>query len=205
MNRVLIKMCGITQPEDAIKATLEGADLIGMVFSKMSPRCVTIETAKKIAASTEASTVGVFYEQTTQEMQEIVEQVPLDYAQLHSKEAIENGCRLNVPKIYVIQPGDTIEDVPYLDIKQDFVLFDSREGGSGKVLDWTKIIISTNVRWFIAGGLNPENVRDAIDRLEPNGVDVASGIEKGIKGIKDHQLIRQFVEVVRHAEARRAI
>lgn len=205
MNRVLIKMCGITRPEDAVIATTAGADLIGMVFSKTSSRCVTIECAREIAASTHAQTVGVFYEQTTQEMQEILEQVSLDFAQLHSPEAIENGKNLSISKIYVIQPGNEAEKLPGFNVEKDFVLFDSSIGGSGKVLDWTKIIIPDHYRWLIAGGLNPKNVSAAIEALEPGGVDVASGIENGVKGVKDHQFIKQFIEAVRHAETRRAL
>lgn len=205
MKRVLIKMCGMTRPEDAIIAESEGADLIGMVFSKTSPRCVTIEEAVTIASSIQAQTVGVFYEQTARQMRDIIEQVPLHYAQLHSPEAISHGHDLTIPKIYVIQPGDDPEKLPGFNVERDFVLFDSSTGGSGKVLNWSKIIIPEYIRWFIAGGLNWQNVSEAIGMLEPFGVDVASGIENGIKGVKDHRLIKDFVEAVRHAETRRAI
>ncbi len=208
MSHVLIKMCGITRPQDACKAIEEGADLIGMIFSLASPRYVSLEQAEAIstvAREAGAKTVGVFYENTLDHMRAIIKAVQLDFAQLHSPEATLLGARLDIPKIYVRQPGMGIESLPDFSESEDWILYDAAVGGSGKLIDWTKIKVPEGIRWFLAGGLTPSNVMQAIEQLNPTGVDVASGIEGGNKGIKDPELIKQFAEAVRYAETRRTI
>lgn len=208
MNHVLIKMCGITRPEDAFLAAQEGVDLIGMIFSKTSQRCINPAQAMSISSTAKKAnvkTVGVFYENSFADMQKIVEEIKLDYAQLHSSQAIQQGYQLSIPKIYVLQPGMGIDELPDFNSDVDMILFDAPTGGTGLVIDWSNISVPSGVKWLLAGGLNPHNVVNAIEQLEPTGVDVASGIETGVKGIKDPKLIKQFVEAVRYAEARRTL
>lgn len=201
MNKKAVKICGVTRAKDALWSLQEGASLIGMIFAKKSPRYVTLEEAQPIAKAVKdagGKTVGVFYDFTTEQMQHYIEALSLDLIQLHSSFAIDQGGHLPIPKLYVRQPGMGIEGLTHFDKDVDFLLYDHANGGSGIVLEWNSIAIPKGLRWFLAGGLNPTNVKEALHELNPYGVDVASGVENGIKGVKDQALITQFIQAVQH-------
>jgi phosphoribosylanthranilate isomerase len=197
---MFVKICGITSEEDALLAVAMGADAIGFVFAPGSPRQVSVDQARSIVSRLpkgEVVTVGVFRDEQRQRVVEIVNGVGLKGAQLHGREPLSEVeyVRERVP--LVIQ-GFAAGDPGIADAAAgpaDLVLVDSSEPGSGAVFDWSLADgLSSGVRLLLAGGLTPENVGDAIRRVQPWGVDVSSGVETTPgSGRKDPVKVRRFV------------
>jgi phosphoribosylanthranilate isomerase len=197
---MFVKICGITSEEDALLAVAMGADAIGFVFAPGSPRQVSVDQARSIVSRLpkgEVVTVGVFRDEQRQRVVEIVNGVGLKGAQLHGREPLSEVeyVRTRVP--LVIQ-GFAAGDPGIADAAAgpaDLVLVDSSEPGSGAVFDWSLADgLSSGVRLLLAGGLTPENVGDAIRRVQPWGVDVSSGVETTPgSGRKDPVKVRRFV------------
>ncbi len=214
-----VKICGITNLEDAQAAIEAGADLLGFVFYPKSPRYVEPETAATIieALTTQYAVrntqyVGVFVDEPVHRVRQILDQCRLDLAQLHGSEPpIE--VRMLQPRAYkAIRPkqrGDAEAAVatyaPVMEISPDRPAFlvDAyhpwKVGGTGETTDWIAAkVLAWRFPVLLAGGLTPENVADAIRVVEPWGVDVSSGVEAE-PGKKDHGKVRAFVEAVRSA------
>lgn len=202
---VKIKICGITNFEDAITAVKLGADFIGFVFAP-SPRRITPETARAIISqlSDEVVTVGVFTAESAGQVKGIADYCRLGWLQFHGDEP-PDYCRLfsqKVIKAVRVRDRDSLKSLT--DYKVDAFLLDTyREdkfGGTGEVFDW-KIALEAKRygQIFLSGGLDPENVAEAIKMARPYGVDVSSGIESK-PGKKDIDKMRAFIEACQKDE-----
>lgn len=195
---MLVKICGITTSETAEAAAAAGADFIGFVFAA-SRRKITPESAKMIARSLSSSvkTVGVFVNETVEQMVNIAEYVGLDYLQLHGDEGEAVSKQLPRPVIKAFSVKDkSIKNI--MNYPCDYYLIDSPGGGTGKSFDW-KLLDKFNLdasKLILAGGLNPDNVQEAIRVVKPAGVDVSSGVETN--GAKDIKKIKQFIHAAKN-------
>jgi len=197
-----IKICGLTRKPDVELAAALGADLLGFVFAK-SPRRVTPERVVEIAAglSGKILKVGVFVDAPLAEIKEIANFCTLDVVQLHGSEDFDYCQALNsfkVLKVYRLGEG---RDLPESSLSSYWgTLFDTwlphQAGGGGKVFDWRMVAPWSGRQFFLAGGLTPENVSQAIAMTRPFGVDVSSGVELA-PGIKDAEKMRKFINAVK--------
>ena len=201
-----IKICGITNLEDAKAALDFGTDALGFVFFRESPRAISPQKAASIIAKLPAftTTVGVVVDKPLDEIQNIVNETGIDVIQLHGDESPES-CRLlrRVIKGIRVKSLESLEPLRgYQDLVSAFLLdtfAPYMPGGTGQVFNWDIAIEAKNFgRIILAGGLTPENISDAIRRVHPYAVDVSSGIEL-VKGIKDHQKMRLFIERAKSA------
>jgi phosphoribosylanthranilate isomerase len=208
-RRVRIKMCGMTRAEDAASAVAIGADALGFVFWHKSPRMLTFDAAREIARHVPAfiPRVGVFVNAAVDEIGDVVDHVELTAAQLHGTESVEAFEALGVPRIKAVTLSSraSVDEAAALPAHV-LVLVDAidtvRLGGTGTLADWTLAAsLAARRPIVLAGGLNAENVGDAIASVKPWGVDVSSGIERS-PGIKDADRMRAFVAAVRAAEGR---
>jgi phosphoribosylanthranilate isomerase len=200
-----VKVCGLTREEDVALACNLGARWLGFNFARASNRRVDLGRARALAAAAPgpAVRVGVFVDETVDEIRRAIEAASLDAVQLHRPLA---AADLELPRgvFAVVSVGEGAFAVPP---KEDLarcraVLFDSASGGSGLPFDWSRVDGgSWPVPVLLAGGLTPENVGRAIGRVRPAGVDVASGVESA-PGIKDAVKMRQFFRAVEEADAR---
>lgn len=195
-----IKICGLKEAEHVQAAVEAGANAIGFVFAS-SKRQVSPEKAQELAAGIPASVkkIGVFVNSSAEEINEIVKTVPLDYVQLHGDESAALYEQIEVPIIRAISIRNA-EDVDraFRDAAP-LVLIDAPgtdfRGGSGHTFDWDLVEKHAEARPFIlAGGLNPDNVGEAITRIRPVMVDVSSGVETD--GRKDSDKIKAFIRAV---------
>lgn len=217
MNRgkIRIKVCGITRLQDALHAIEAGVDALGFIFHGQSPRYIDPEEARLIIDSLPPfiSTVGVFVDKKRSEAEEIIDYCGLEYVQLHGMESpkyCERLLRVASPchliKAFRVGPRTTAEEfAPYVPYVKAFLLdtYDRElAGGTGRSFDWSIIAGLGLARPFIlAGGLNPDNVANAVRAAGPSFLDVNSGVEER-PGVKDHHLISEFVRAVRQAENR---
>ena len=199
-----IKICGITNLEDALAATDYGADALGFVFHKKSPRNVTPETAKKIISELPPyiTTVGVFVNEKKDDIEKIVRFSGLDIIQLHGSEPPEM-CRMCRKVIKAIRVKDLTSLEPLNKYKVSAFLLDTYSpnatGGTGRIFNWDIAVEAKKMgRIILAGGLTPENVAEAIRWVMPFAVDAATGVESKT-GKKDHKKLRQFIESARKA------
>ena len=203
MHRVRIKICGITRPEDAVAAAASGADAIGLVFYPGSPRCIDTDTAAAIISVLPPfiSKVGLFVNQNESEIKSILNLVPLDYLQFHGEESPEECGRYDKPYLKSIKMDEKVNLISAVERYHgsSCLLLDTYvegiAGGTGQTFDWTKIPVSLNKPIILAGGLTPDNVKTAITRVRPYGVDISSGVEKS-KGIKDPDRMAAFIREV---------
>ena len=201
---MFIKICGIANEEDALFAVAMGADALGFVFAPGSSRQVKPSDVRDIVRRLppEMVTVGVFRNERPERVVEITNKVGLTGAQLHGNEPLSEVRWVRSRVKFVIQAfraGDpairSVENGP-----ADVVLIDAPEPGSGKVFDWSMAEGAPGgLRLMLAGGLNPDNVADAILRVRPWGVDVSTGVEAS-PGRKDPRKVRKFIEAARGTE-----
>lgn len=199
-----VKICGIQDLETAKIACNNGADFLGFVFAE-SKRQITPLKAKKIISELPSNilTVGVFVNLPFDETILIAEFCNLDIIQLHGQETPESYKDSDFPiiKSVSVKPSGLNEAVNIPE--SDYLLFDtwheSMAGGSGKTFNWNFLDnYNSKKPFFLAGGLNAENVREAIKHLTPFAVDVSSGVESN--GIKDHKKIIEFLKIVKEAQ-----
>ena len=201
-----IKICGITNIDDALAATGYGADALGFIFYKKSPRYISPETAREIARKVPpfVKKVGVFVNEEIDIVNKILDEADLDMAQLSGDETHSYCRNLNVPyiKAFRIRNEESLNEIDKFDTS--YLLFDSfnegEYGGTGETFDWSLI---QNQHFkdkyvILSGGLNPDNIEDAILKIKPYAVDVASGVEKE-PGKKDHNKIKSFIEAAKNA------
>ena len=209
-----IKICGITNLADARYASGAGADLLGFIQHEDSPRYVEPKLARDIIDWIHgAQPVGVFVNTPVEEVNRISEMAGFEWVQLHGSETPAECDAIDRPVIKAIRvfPGTTASEIEmalaaYADVVDRFLIdtgSDATAGGTGDVFDWNLLSdLDIPCPWFLAGGLNPDNVGKALARLDPFGVDVASGVEEA-PGRKDFDAIDRFVEAVRGSVANR--
>ena len=194
-----VKICGLSTKEAVKTAVSAGADYIGFVFAP-SKRQVTLEQAAELAEiiPSHIQKVGVFVSPSLAELLEAVDKVGLDFVQVHGQVVDKLFENLPCGSIQVVQV-DEGGHVP--NSQADYLLFDAPVAGSGQTFDWGKLDTTGIAQsFFIAGGLNEDNVVKAIQHFTPYAVDVSSGVETD--GQKDHEKIRRFIERVKHGISR---
>lgn len=207
MRSVFVKICGITEPEDALLAAGLGADAIGMIFAP-STRRIGMEVARDIVRRLppEILAVGVFRNERRERVVELANTIGLRAVQLHGDESPED-TRWVSARVPAVIRAFSIRD-PALSVGADYgphrLLIDSPAPGSGQVFDWSAVEqVAAGRPFILAGGLTPDNVADAIELVEPWGVDVASGVESS-PGHKDPAKVRRFLQAARQAASRRS-
>ncbi len=212
--RTRVKICGITRIEDIHAAVEAGADAIGLVFYPPSPRYVTIEQAQLLAQHIPpyVSIVGLFVNANANEIVEVLQHVSLDVIQLHGDESpaecqqIAQQTQRRWYKAIQVKPEvDTLEIIQqYQQVGASAMLLDAwhpeLKGGTGLQFDWSTFPQS-NLPLILAGGLNPDNVAQAIEMTQAYAVDVSGGVESA-KAIKDQKLIQQFMQGVQGGSAK---
>ena len=194
-----VKICGLSTKEAVKTAVSAGADYIGFVFSP-SKRQVTLEQAAELAKfiPSHIQKVGVFVSPSRAELLEAVDKVGLDLVQVHGQVADDLFEDLPCASIQAVQV-DGNGHVP--NSQADYLLFDAPVAGSGQTFDWGQLDTTELAQpFFIAGGLNEDNVARAIQHFSPFAVDVSSGVETD--GQKDHEKIRRFIERVKNGISR---
>ena len=194
-----VKICGLSTKE-AVKTTVSaGADYIGFVFAP-SKRQVTVEQATELAKfiPSHIQKVGVFVSPSRAELLEAVDKVGLDFVQVHGQVVDKLFENLPCGSIQAVQVDEN-GHVP--NSQADYLLFDAPVAGSGQTFDWEQLDTTELAQpFFIAGGLNEDNVARAIQYFSPFAVDVSSGVETD--GQKDHEKIRRFIERVKNGISR---
>lgn len=205
---VKIKICGITSPEDGLAAAEAGADLIGLVFFRDSPRHVPLERAETIATALPAHVerAGVFVNAPAACVQAAIERCGLHWLQFHGDEPPEFCAQFGLRAMKAFRLRDAASLELLCAYRTDAWLLDAwspgQRGGTGASFNWDLAVEAG--RWgrpiFLAGGLTPENVAEAIRRVRPFGVDVSSGVEAS-PGRKDSARMQAFVRAARAAAA----
>ncbi len=201
-----IKICGITNSDDALAAINYGADALGFVFYDKSPRAIIPEEAKKIISSLPpfVTTIGVFVDKSKREIEKIASYTEVDVIQLHGSEPPEY-CNLNKKVIKAVRVKELSDIEPLNRFKNiSAFLLDTYSqdviGGTGQIFNWEIAVEAKKFgRIILAGGLTPENIEEAIKLVQPYAVDVASGVEGSKKGIKDHKKLKLFIERAKNA------
>ena len=202
-----IKICGITNLEDALAAVAAGADALGFNFYKPSPRYITPQAAREIIEQLPGSplTVGVFVnEESPESVRSIANEAGIKALQLHGDES-PDYCHELAATTHVIKTlavSDSFDPKLACTYQVDAIMLDTRDnrlrGGTGRVFDWSIAQQVTQIvpKLYLAGGLSPENVAEAIRKVRPYAVDACSALEDR-PGIKNHERMRAFVEIVR--------
>ncbi len=204
-----VKICGITRLEDAVSAARFGADAVGFVFAD-SPRRLTPDAAREISRKMPdgPARVGVFVDSPLEEVRRIARHVRLDILQLHGSEDYEYCAALGGGAIKALRVNGTPDIARATRYAQKgacaAILLDgfdpSRHGGTGRTFDWKRVkLLEGRPRLILAGGLEPDNVADAVKTARPYGVDVSSGVESS-PGIKDPVRMYRFIEKARKAD-----
>lgn len=210
ISRTRIKICGITRREDALTAIGFGADALGLVFFKASPRYISIEKAQNLVKPLPAfvNKVGLFVNSDSVEVKEVISKVPLDYLQFHGDEEAAFCTQFSKPYIKAIRikPETNLIETIGKFKSASAILIDAWHpdlaGGTGETFDWSllgKLAKEDIPAIILAGGLNPENVNSAVRLLKPYAVDVSSGVEDR-PGIKSAEKIQNFVYEVNRGE-----
>jgi phosphoribosylanthranilate isomerase len=218
MPRTRIKICGITREEDVHTAVQAGADALGFVFYRPSPRYVTAARAGALIAAMPAfvTPVALFVNATVEEVAQVASCAPFALLQFHGDEtpgqcaAIAEAVQRPFLRVFRIKPDTSAADL--LEYEHQYraasplfssLLLDTyvdAYGGAGKVFDWSLIPKELAPRVVLSGGLSVSNATDAVARVRPFAVDISSGVEQQ-KGIKDARKIAGFVTAVRAADA----
>jgi phosphoribosylanthranilate isomerase len=205
--RTRIKICGITRIEDAADAVRLGADAIGLVFYPPSPRAVSLTQAKAIVKSIPpfVTVVGLFVNQDRAAIERCIDEVQIDLLQFHGDESAE-ACRgYSRPWIKAIpmREGIDLQEVERTYSSASGLLLDTYKvgvpGGTGECFDWQRIPPTLASRIILAGGLDAQNVVQAIRQVHPYAVDVSGGVERS-KGIKDAARIEAFIAGVNRGD-----
>jgi len=205
--RTRVKICGITQRQDALAAVAAGADAIGLVFHEHSPRHVTVQQAHAITAGLPpfVTVVGLFVDADSSLVNSVLEQTRIDLLQFHGDENEADCTRYRRPYMKAIRVR---EETDLRAEAQRYpgaaaLLLDSYHaglpGGTGTSFDWGRVPADLGRHVVLAGGLGPDNVARAVAQLRPYAVDVSSGVEAS-PGIKDAKLIEAFVKAVAKSE-----
>lgn len=212
---LIVKICGLSEPETLEVALAAGADMVGLVFFGPSPRDVTIALAAELAkrARGRAEIAALTVDADAKLLDAIAEQVRPDWFQLHGSEtpqaatAIRETYDTRVMKALPVAVRSDLDAVAAYSGVADRILFDARApkdatrpGGLGVPFDWHLLEgVAADVPFMLSGGLNAENAAEAVRITQPFGVDVSSGVER-TPGVKDAEMIRAFIRAARAAE-----
>ena len=208
-SRTRIKICGVKDSDTAVQCARCGADAIGFVFAKMSPRTIQPDAAASIMMDLPpwVSTVGLMVNPSLDTYERTLEACPTTYTQLHGNEgeAFVGETLGYIIKAIKFDPATIAGELErWAGVPEvDAILVDGSSGGQGVALDWDALaphVAACEKPIVLAGGLTPENVGEAIRTVRPFGVDVSSGVESD-PGEKDPGLIRAFCEAVRSVDA----
>lgn len=196
-----VKICGITSLDDAHAAVAAGADAIGLVFYSKSPRYVNVEQARAIALAVGpfVTVVGLFVNAAAEEINRILQQVPLHVLQFHGDEDLDYCEQFARPymKALRMKPGLDVEAQIAAYPTASGILLDAYRpgvpGGTGETFDWARVPTASSSPLILAGGLEPGNVKQAIEATRPYAVDVSGGVEL-TPGKKDSEKIVAFVQ-----------
>ena len=204
----LVKICGITNIEDALACVNYGANMLGFVFAE-SPRKANVQTVKHInrILGGDVKTVGVFTEESD-EVLSIIDECNLTYVQLHGKQSEDFASRIGAGKVIRATRVRDECSVAALASYQEaaFYLLDTYKegvaGGTGETFDWNLAIRAKELGkpLILSGGLNPDNIIEAIKTVRPFAVDASSSLEQS-PGRKDHLKIKEFIDHVREADS----
>jgi phosphoribosylanthranilate isomerase len=189
-----IKICGITNAGDARFCAEQGADFLGLIFVRSSPRYIEPEVAADIIARTQGvKFVGVFRDEPIDAVRGIAKKIGLDAVQLHGSESDDDVRAVGMPVIKAVRVESVL---PRGSDAAEWIMFDSG-GGTGRTFDWSLLAQYDRKRpFFLAGGITPENVVQAIEKVRPDAIDVSSGVEIE-PGIKHLAKVRVLIERVR--------
>ena len=200
-----VKICGITNPEDAYHASVCGADALGFVFYAGSPRFVDPDLVRQIIADLPpfVTTVGLFVNEAPARIREMVDFCGLDTVQLHGDEQPDQCHYPPSRAIKAVRLKERDDHSAFSAYQVSALLLDAyvpdHFGGTGHRCDWAQAaLIAAQQRVILAGGLNPENVAEAVRQVHPYGVDVSSGVEKK-PGQKDPEKVARFIRAAKEA------
>ena len=201
-----VKICGITLIDDALVAVDAGADALGLIFYEGSPRGIDMEQAREIVSAVPPYTTvtALFVNPERSLVERVLKAVPISQIQFHGNESAQfcQGFGRPYVKSIAVSIDDEMQQVMREHSASRAFLFDTlvpgKHGGTGKTFDWTKIPTKNVGHRVLAGGLNAENVAEAIRIGGPDAVDVSSGVESSA-GVKDHDLVRRFIAAAKQA------
>jgi phosphoribosylanthranilate isomerase len=201
---VKVKICGITNVPDALAAADAGADALGFVFYEQSPRCVSIEGAAGIirALPPFIVKVGLFVDAPTDLVYRCIRECGLNLLQFHGEESPDYCLQFGLMSMKAFRIRNAASLQALADYKTDAWLLDAfsseRLGGTGERFDWDLAVQARELGRpiFLAGGLTPENVGEAVRKVQPYAVDVSSGVEAE-PGMKDHEKVKAFVQAAK--------
>ncbi len=199
-----VKICGFTNSENARDAAIAGVDAIGLVFYDKSPRNVDIQKAREIVAALPPfiNRVGLFVNANPSFIDEVLCEVPLDTLQFHGDEEVVDCTQYQMPfiKSLRVTSKTNLDQIAEHFSDASALLLDSYNpnsyGGTGEIFDWSLARVKINLPIILAGGLNSENVSEAISQVNPYAVDASSGVESS-PGMKDIDKILAFIQSVR--------
>ena len=208
--RTRVKICGLTRQADLDVAVAAGADAVGFVFHAPSPRAVTPEQARALCAGLPpfVTAVGLFVDAPPERIRAILDQVPLELLQFHGEEPPELCAAFGrrwIKAIRMRPEVDLVDEQARYRAAAGLLLdtYDPvRAGGTGQPFDWTRVPTALASSIILAGGLDPANVGEAIERIRTYGVDVSGGVEAA-KGVKDPDKIREFMQRVNDVDTSR--
>ena len=208
--RTRVKICGITRPRDALAVVDSGADALGLVFYPDSPRCVEVDTARRIARTVApfVTVTGLFVNAAEDTIRAVLAQVPLGLLQFHGQEGNADCAGFGLPfiKSIAMRPGvDILATMAQYPDAAGFLLDawqPATHGGGGVSFDWNRVPADAPAPVILAGGLTPDNVAAAIRASRPYAVDVSSGVEAA-RGIKSDAKIHAFMKGVASSETDR--
>ena len=207
-----VKICGIKDIETLKCCESNNVDFFGMIFYSKSPRNISMAQAKilqNLSKNLKINGVGVFVNKNIKELEEIIRSLKFRFVQLHGSEdeeyikSIKNfGVRV-IKSISVSNKNDLRKIDKYQSV--DYFLFDYKPlkgelpGGNSKSFDWNILKnLKTDKPWFLSGGINTNNIKQILENVNPFGVDLSSGVEKGL-GIKDNRIINNFIRKLKNA------
>ena len=205
-----VKICGITQTKQGQEIAALGADSIGFICVERSPRYIAPNKIRAIADKLplETDKVGVFADHSVAEITRVVEEANLTSVQLHGKESSDFCDRLRsaiapeieIIKAFRIKTADSLKETARYSSCVDTLLLDAYHpqmlGGTGETIDWQDLTeFKPSIPWMLAGGLTPDNVSQALSRLQPDGIDLSSGVERS-PGDKDLDKVARLFEAI---------
>ncbi len=202
MKRFEVKVCGLTTEEGIDTCISEGVDWVGLNFWAPSPRCLTVARAAQLESHTHhrVRLIGVFKDASMEEIRQVLASVHLDAVQLHGDEPPEFCSQIPLPvwKSFAVRPGwdaGIIHRYKGLAVRLFDTFHAGQSGGTGRIFNWSLLPSNPPRPWFLAGGLNPDNLTAAVSTTYPDGVDLNSGVESA-PGIKDPELLHRAMSTL---------